>query len=86
MEKSNLITVTIRSHLRPSTNIQGFALGKPFLFQIESNSGIEGLMQHLFRKNIKDLGLVSVNGRLAKDDIRLVEGDVVFIFSPAMGG
>lgn len=86
MGKSNLVTVTIRSHVRPSINIQGFALGKPFPFQIESNSGLEGLKQHLFGKNSKDLGLVSVNGRLAKEDVRLVDGDVVFIFSLAMGG
>lgn len=86
MSQDNLITVTIRSHMPPSSDIKDFKFGRPFQFKVKNNSTVEVLLQQLFYKNIKGLGFIAVNGKLAAIDRILLEGDVVYIYSLILGG
>lgn len=86
MCQNNLITVTIRSHVPPSADIKDFKLGKPFQINLAFNTTLGVLLQHLFFNNIRDLGFIAVNGKLAAKDRNLVDGDIVYIYSLIMGG
>ncbi|MDD4238801.1 MAG: hypothetical protein PHT62_09645 [Desulfotomaculaceae bacterium] len=86
MSQNNLITVTIRSHVPPSADVKDFQFGKPFQLGLEYNANLQALLQKLFPENIKDLGFIAVNGKLAARDRSLLEGDVIYIYSLVAGG
>jgi len=86
MSQTNFIIVTIRSHVPPSADIKDFKFGKPFQISLENNSNVEALLQQLYYKNIKELGFIAINGKLAARDRILLEGDVVYIYNMLLGG
>lgn len=86
MSPNNLITVNVRSHVAPSADIEGFKIGKPFLVRVESNSTVEALLQQLFYNNMRHLGLIVLNGKVAAKDRVLFEGDALHIYNLILGG
>ncbi|MGI6492001.1 MAG: hypothetical protein ACOX0T_06270 [Pelotomaculum sp.] len=86
MSQDNFITITLRSHVPPTACADIFDLGKPFQVKVKRNSTLNECLEQLFTTNKKHIGFTSINGRLAKEDTTLSEGDVVFVYSLASGG
>lgn len=86
MSQDDTIHVAVRSHVVPTARIKEFEFGKPFQVSLASGATLETLLQQLFVKNIKEIGFTAVNGKIAKKDTNLMDGDLVFVFSLISGG
>ncbi|TEB05719.1 hypothetical protein Psch_02760 [Pelotomaculum schinkii] len=86
MSQNNFITVTLRSHVAPSANIKDFELGKPFQIRVEYNTTLEDFLQQLFFENRNAIGFIAINGKLAKENSTLSDGDIVYAYSLIGGG
>jgi hypothetical protein len=86
MLQNNFITVTLRSHVPPSAYVNNFEFGKPFQIRVECNTTLKEFLQKLFVENMNNIGLIAVNGKLARENRTLLEGDVIFVYSLAGGG
>ena len=83
-EKS--ITVTLRSHLTPSVYIEGFELGKRCQVKLTGNITLKEFAQKVFFQYKNHIGIIAVNGIIAKETRILQEGDEVDIYSLMAGG
>jgi len=85
MQKNN-INVTLRSHLTPSIHIEGYQPGKKIGMRLNDNLTVRDLVQQLFPDQQNRIGIIAVNGTMARDTQILQDGDAVDIYSLMPGG
>ncbi|MEW6262695.1 MAG: hypothetical protein AB1641_06415 [Thermodesulfobacteriota bacterium] len=86
-EGSNAITrITVRSYVPPAESWPGFDLGTDLTVDLPSGTTVGEMARRMLGSNVNRLGLVSVEGRLVKDDHVLLEGEKVSFFQLLDGG
>lgn len=84
--KSDFITVTVRSFIFPYEPLEDFDLGKPFKMKIRPNTTLEELTHKILLQNVNQIGIMAVNGKVAKEDTTLAQGDKVDLYALLAGG
>jgi molybdopterin converting factor small subunit len=85
-EKSDFITITITSLVKLNAPIEGFDLGKPFKINLPQNTLLGELIKKIFSKNVNQIGMMVVNGKIAGNNLVLSHGDEVDLYELLGGG
>ena len=80
------MVVIIRTFVPPNESIEGFRLGEPFEFNLMDGTTLKELTQRILSKNKGQIGIMAVNGRVAREDTVLFEGDKIDLYSLLDGG
>ena len=86
MKPKDIITVTVRSFIPPQERVEGYELGRPFKIEMPGGITLEGLAQRILAKNINQLGIMAVNGEVAKGSLVLAPGDKIDLYAFLDGG
>jgi sulfur carrier protein ThiS len=86
MQDKNLITVTVKSFISPLNPMEGFRLGESFEMTIPGGMTLGELTRKLLRKNVNQIGIMAVNGKVALEDATLSAGDKIDLYSLLNGG
>ena len=86
IKHQDIITVTVRSFIPSRESIEGYELGRPFEIELPRGVTLEGLAQRILSKNINQLGIMAVNGEVAKKNLVLSQGDQIDLYALIDGG
>jgi sulfur carrier protein ThiS len=79
-------TVWVRSFIIPPDRGETFSPGVPFTIDIPENLTLGQLANRILSKNIEQLGIMAVNGRIGCENPILSEGDKIDLFAFVDGG
>jgi len=80
------ISVTVRSFIPAPESGKRCELGRPFKMELPPGITLGGLAQRILAKNIDQLGIMAVNGGVAKEDLVLSPGDKIDLYALLDGG
>jgi len=86
VEKDNSITVTIRSFVPPYPPMEGYEVGKPFRIEVPKGITLGDLAERILSQNRDQMGIMAVNGHLARKDRVLSPGDRIDFYALIDGG
>jgi sulfur carrier protein ThiS len=85
-EKDDSITITLRSYVLPPGSEDDFPLGQPLPFGVSPGTRVGQLLEKLFGERANQVGMVVINGKMAKAEMLLTDGDRVDVFEILGGG
>ena len=80
------ITITLRSYVLPPGSEDDFPLGQPLPFGVSPGTRVGKLLEELFGERANQVGMVVINGKVAKSEMFLTDGDRVDVFEILGGG
>lgn len=86
MKKDDSLMVTVRSFIPPHPHTEGYELGKPFAFELPKGMTLGELAEKILSKNINQMGIMAVNGKVAGKDQVLSPGDKIDFYALIDGG
>ena len=86
MKNRDFITVTVRAFIPPPRSEGEYELGRPFTIELPRGVTLGELAQKILSKNINQLGLMAVNGGIAKENLVLSPGDKIDLYALIDGG
>ncbi len=86
MGSHTFITVTVRSFISPRESVEGYELGRPFQIELPRGITLGELAERILSKNINQLGMMAVNGGVAKQNLVLSQGDRIDLYALIDGG
>jgi len=78
--------VTIKSFVPPNESIEGFHLGEPLTMDLVDDVTVGDVIQRIFAKYMKQIGIIAVNGKIAYETTALSEGDRIDLYPLLEGG
>jgi hypothetical protein len=85
-DDTHSISVAVRSFVTPPQRVDGFELGKRFPFRLSDRATLGELVRRVLGERSDEVGVMAVNGRVAKEDIALSEGDEIDLHALLDGG
>ncbi len=86
MKNRDSITVTVRAFIPPPRSEGQYELGKAFTIELSRGVTLGELAQKILARNINQLGLMAVNGVVAKENLILSPGDRIDLYVLIDGG
>lgn len=88
MAEDNLITLTFRSYVIPTSylNIEKFRLDKSYQISIEHGTSLLEFTDKMFSQNKKQIGFIAINGQIAEPSRVLAQDDLVCVYGLYGGG
>lgn len=80
------ITITIRSYVPFYEPGRGFDLGEPFTIEVPLGITIREIVQNILSISVDQIGIIVVNGVLAKEDATVSQGDTIDLYALLDGG
>jgi hypothetical protein len=85
-EKDDSISITFRSFVLPTDPQDGFSLGQPLSLRVSPGTPVGRLLDRFFAERVNQIGMVVINGKVAKESLLLGEGDRVDVYELLGGG
>ncbi len=85
-EKEKSIHIIMRSYVLPPESGDDFPLGKSLPVQVHAGTSVGKFLEDIFGGRKDYIGMVVVNGTIAKENVLLREGDRVDIHEILGGG
>ncbi len=80
------MAVTLRSYLYPDAPLAGFELGEALSLKVPAGSTLGEFAGRFFHKQLAQIGVLAVNGKLATEETVLQPGDTIDIYALLEGG
>jgi molybdopterin converting factor small subunit len=80
------ISVVVRSFVTPPQHVEGFEHGKRFPYLMSERTTLGELVRSILGEKADEVGVMAVNGHIAKEDLVLSEGDVIDLHEQLAGG
>jgi sulfur carrier protein ThiS len=85
-ENENSIVVTVRSFVPALNPPVGYVFGEPFKMELPRGITVRELGEKILAKNINQLGITAINGKVAQAHVVLSQGDRVDLYALIEGG
>ena len=86
MDRQDSTTITIRSFIYPDEPVVGFRPGEPFSMTFPDATTLGALIRKLFYKQLDQIGVMAVNGKLASGKTILSQRDLIAVYPLLEGG
>lgn len=86
MVREDSITVMIKSYIPPDEPLGDFHLGEYFKMNLPGRITLGELTRKIFSKNVDQIGMITVNGRIASEKTVLSPGDQIDLYPLLEGG
>lgn len=80
------IVVTVRTFIPALNPPAGYVFGEPFPMELPQGLTARELAERILAKNIDQLGITAVNGKVAQPHAVLSQGDRIDLFALIEGG
>ncbi len=85
-KNEDAIVVTVRSFVPALNPPPGYGFGEPFPLELPQGITAKELAERILGKNIDQLGITAINGKVAQSLALLSQGDRIDLFALIEGG